>query len=378
MGKTLLLNALRQEWQTNQSTASLWSNAICLAYGQTISGYLLIDLIRNLLALPSDAGPDQTSQYLLEFCADLFGQEQVEATYPYLATFMGLPLTGDFARRLEGLSGESVRWQLLTLLPDLFRRLAQKQPIVLALDDIQWIDPTSRQLLAAILPITAEVPLLILLAMRPEGADLERTEFHQVKLDALETAVSGDLVQHHAPDWPDRVVAELVYRSGGNPLFLMEMVRTLQLQGAVDDTLDFDALALPTTIEGLILSQFDRLTVEARHTLQVASVIGQTFLDKVLTAVAAAEEKIENQLTELVHRDYIQPADLDLGEAHAFRHQLIQDSAYSTLLYERRRQYHRVVAEGKSIERHSRWKRPQTREEDKSDGWDVVDGEKDK
>ncbi len=81
---------------------------------------------------------------------------------------MGLPLTGDFARRIEGLSGESVRWQLLTLLPDLFRSLAQQQPVVLALDDMQWADPTSRQLLAAILPVTNEVPLLILLAMRPE------------------------------------------------------------------------------------------------------------------------------------------------------------------------------------------------------------------
>ena len=345
MGKTLLLDTLRHESQTDQSATILWSNAICLAYGQMISGYLLIDLIRDLLALPSDAGPDQTSQYLLDFCEALFGAERLDATYPYLAAFMGLPLSGDFARRLEGLSGESVRWQLLTMLPELFRHLAQKQPVVLALDDVQWADPTSRQLLTAILPVTADVPLLILLAMRPGEEDFEGTVVRHLKLGALETAVAENLVRHHAPDWPEQVMAKLVERSGGNPLFLMEMVRTLHLQDTMDDTVDFETLSLPTTIDGLILARFDRLTVEARHTLQVASVIGQTFLDKVLTAVAAAEEKIENQLTELVHQDYIQLADLDLGEAHAFRHQLIQESAYSTLLYERRREYHQVVAE---------------------------------
>ena len=357
LGKTLLLDTVQAESEASwrkHGTAGLWANGISLAYGQTISGYLFISLLRDLLALPSGSGPDQTSQELQRFCIELFGADRLESVYPYLAKFMGLPLSVEFARRLEGLAGESVRWQVFELVPELFRRLCSQRPVVLALDDVQWADPTSLELMARLEEMTADSPLLLLLAMRPGGSLREPTAANTRTLMTLtelarETAV--DLLGYHAPHLPPHIVAHLVERGGGNPLYLVELVRTLSAQGLLNADVDLtnaalDSLDLPSSVQGLLLAQLDRLVTEARHTLQLASVIGKTFLHKVLAVIAGAGEQLNEQLNQLEARDFIQPADTaDLGDAHEFRHGLIQESAYNTLLYERRRAYHRQVAE---------------------------------
>ena len=170
MGKTHLLDHQR----AYTGAPVIWANAICLAYGQTLSGYLFIDLLRHVIDLPPGLTPEEASQHLQGFCTDLFGSAQLEATYPYLARFMGLPLDDTFAQRLAGLAGESLRWQLFEVVQELLMRLSDHRPLVLALDDLQWADPTSLQLLEAILPLTTVYPILLLLATRSahEGKNL--------------------------------------------------------------------------------------------------------------------------------------------------------------------------------------------------------------
>ena len=159
------------------------------------------------------------------------------------------------------------------------------------------------------------------------------------------------MITHYTPGLPDHIMAYLVEKGGGNPLFLVEIVRTLQAQGLLDGQVDLgtiaiDALDLPDSVQGLLLAQIDRLAVEARHTLQMASVIGKTFLSKILGALATGEETLAKRLPTLVAGDYILPAEASkLDEAYDFRHVLIQESAYGTLLYEHRRAYHQQVAE---------------------------------
>ena len=94
-----------------------------------MSGYLFIDLLRHLINLPQALTPAESSQHLRQFCLDLFGQTRLEATYPYLARFMGLPLGEDFARRLEGLAGESLRWQLFEVVQELLIKLSQRPTV---------------------------------------------------------------------------------------------------------------------------------------------------------------------------------------------------------------------------------------------------------
>ncbi len=358
-GKTLLLDNVRTEteaaWQSDR-TGGIWASGISLAYGHTITGYLFIELLRDLLNLPPAATPHQTSQRLRDFCAELFGAARLESVYPYLAAFMNLPLPDEVAARLEGLAGESRRWQLFELIPDLLRQLCRHYPVVLVLDDVQWADPTSLQLVERIAPLTAELPLLLLLALRPEmetrawemvwGWDTAVLPLTRLTLAPLSAAAAAALITTQAPHLPPPVVDYLVAKGGGNPLFLVELVRTLQLTRADDlAQVELDALDLPNSVQGLLLAQLDRLAVETRHTLQLAAVIGKTFLDQVLARISTAEQQVDNLLAELEGQDYIRPDQADLGAAHTFRHALIQEGAYSTLLHERRRAYHRQVAE---------------------------------
>jgi ABC-type oligopeptide transport system substrate-binding subunit/class 3 adenylate cyclase len=360
MGKTLLMDVLRAETFAAGQTG--WADGICLAYGQTFSGYLFTDLLRDLLELPPGAGPAETSQYLRYFCQNLFGPARLESTYPYLARFLGLPLSGELAQRLEGLSGESVRWQLFELFSELFRRLLERGPWVLALDDLQWADPTSLQLVEAVLPLVFNQPLILLLAMRPERDRKAWSLRQEIVADMPEQAVdltmgsldreaATDLITHYAPQLPEPVIAYLLDKGGGNPLFLVEIMHTLAAQGWLAPDVDLnqialDSLNLPDSVQGLLLAQIDRLAVEARHTLQMASVIGKSFLYRVLDAIAAGEAALDQQLATLETHEHIQKeSQTEQDTAYAFRHVLIQESAYSTLLYERRRAYHRQVAE---------------------------------
>lgn len=358
-GKTLLLDNARYEtekmWETDPN-GGVWASGISLAYGNTFTGYLFIDLLRDLINVPSGATPQQTSQRLREFCEDLFGHGRVESTYPYLAKFMNLPLPDALAARLEGLAGESLRWQIFELVPDLLRTLCRHFPLVLALDDLQWADPTSLQLLERLAPLTTEIPLLLLLALRPEEETRAWEWVHSwdtavlphttLTLNPFNDEAAASLIHYHLPNLPDHILTYLVQKGGGNPLFLVELARTLQLTQTTDlAAVELDAIDLPNSVQGLLLAQLDRLAVETRHTLQLASVIGKTFLDQVLANISTAEQQVTDLLSELTSRDYVRPDKADLGEAHSFRHSLIQEGAYSTLLHERRRTYHRQVAE---------------------------------
>ncbi|MCQ3975818.1 MAG: 4-phytase, partial [Anaerolineae bacterium] len=312
MGKTHFLDFLRLRTETQTA----WAGGISLAYGSALSGYLFISVLRDLMDLPPAAGPDESSRHLRLFCADLFGPARLEATYPYLARFMGLPLDDELARRLEGLSGESFRWQLFEVTRDLLTQLSRRHALALALDDLQWADPTSLQLIETILPLTTRQPIVLLLAMRPERDSrvwalrqflLEQPdspELLDLTLDSLEPASAAALVAHTAPDLPERLVVYLVEKSGGNPLFLVEMVRSLRSQGLLSGDVDLDeitpeSLNIPDSVHGLLLAQIDRLAVEARHTLQMASVIGETFFTQVLAVLTAGEENLSRQMATL-------------------------------------------------------------------------------
>ncbi|MEM7336136.1 MAG: adenylate/guanylate cyclase domain-containing protein, partial [Chloroflexota bacterium] len=170
LGKSLFLDNIRAEMETSwfpREDGGILASGLSVAYGESISGYLFIDLLRDLIDIQPGAGPDTARRRLVEFCSELFGEHRLEATYPYLARFMNLPLTDAAAQRLDGLGGESLRWQIFELIPELFEKITSQFPLILMFDDLQWSDPTSLQLIERILPLTENRPLMLILATRP-------------------------------------------------------------------------------------------------------------------------------------------------------------------------------------------------------------------
>lgn len=351
IGKTHLIAVLRA------GSDRPWAGAAAHAYGAQRSGALIADALRDLLDLaPGDDGTDGV-QRLAQLCDHALGAPMRSATFPYLARFLGLPLTPADERRIQELAGESFRWRLFEVLRDLFRALARRQPVVLALDDLQWADATSLDIIEALAPITVETPLTLLLALRPDrdtrawgiirrilDGNAQATE---LTLTGLDPATAATLVTRHAPGLPQGLVDQIVERGGGNPLFLVELARTVQLRGpavALPDA-DLAALNLPDTLQGLLLAQIDRLPVRTRQTLQIAAVIGRTFSHRVLAALAGGDPQLEGYLADLEQGAFIMRLDRSAERGHVFRHTLVQECAYSTLLYERRRPLHRSVAQ---------------------------------
>lgn len=358
MGKTLLLDTLHAEAVQNEHPGQ-WLAGQSLAYGETLSGYLFIDLLRSLLTLPAQATPTDTAGQLRQLVHELYNATHAPRIYPYLARFMGLPLTAEEESRLGGLTGESVRWRIFTIMPRLFRRLSQRVPLVIALDDLQWADPTSLQLVLALLPLTQTAPVLVLLSHRPSEAakisqlyaqlDSSFTTTPHLQLKQLPDTAVRHLLTHHAPSLPEHISQAILARAGGNPLFLVETTRTLAAQGwLTPDTdwtkIEMDVLDLPHSVQGLLLAQLDRLAAEGRRVLQLASIIGKEFLVTVLTVLHRAEQQVEEELAQLTAQEFVMPLSHLEAQAYTFRHVLIQETAYHSLLYERRRVYHQQVA----------------------------------
>lgn len=346
IGKTHLLLALRA------ASERLWFGAAAQAYGAPRSGALIADALRDLLDLaPEDAGADGARR-LAELCDQVFGAPARAATFPYLARFLGLPLDPTDERRIQGLAGESLRWRLFEVLRDLFYGLARRQPLILALDDLQWADPTSLEFLTTLTPIAAGSELTLALALRPErdtrAWDVCRAILaaqpaaSELILSGLDADAATMLVRRSAPDLPPTLVGQIVERGGGNPLFLVELTRTVQIRAPAAD---LAALDLPDSVQGLLLAQIDRLSVEARRALQNAAVIGRTFGRRVLATLTGDDPRLDERLAELEHGAFIIPLERATEPGYAFRHALVQESAYSTLLYERRRPLHRQVAQ---------------------------------
>lgn len=328
-----------------------WAFASAPAYGAQPSGGLLGAALRELLGAAPEAA-----------LGELLGERRGAAAWPYVARLLGLPLEERQARELEAVAGESLRWRLFGLVPELIEAAAARAPLALALDDLQWADPTSLELVEALIPLAERAPLLLLLASRPERESRAWQIFDQlggraarVELGPLEVGEAAAIIAHHAPGLPAAAQARLAERGGGNPLFLVELARAAALAGPEAE--------LPDSIQGLLLAQIDRLPPAEREALQVAAVLGPSVEAGLLGALLednddegrGAGKPVRSQrphrftqppaLTHQ-HLESLAAAGFLLreGAGYRFRHALIAESAYGALLYERRRGYHRAAA----------------------------------
>jgi class 3 adenylate cyclase/tetratricopeptide (TPR) repeat protein len=230
-------------------------------------------------------------------------------------------------------------------------------------EDLHWCDHASLDLVRATTEVVGEMPILILITMRPDrGApswDLkgwisDELRDHSVllELEQLTHDQSGRLIEELLPveGMPEVVRARILARTEGNPLFVHEVARDLIDRGLVRDDEDgrrvvgeIADVTIPDSVQSLITVGLDRLPHGARQTLQAAAVIGRTFDQELLEAVAGGSD-LGSDLLELEQRDLIRPTAGKLRVEYTFRHALTQEAAYGTLLLKDRRALHgRVV-----------------------------------
>jgi predicted ATPase len=240
--------------------------------------------------------------------------------------------------------------------------LLAAEPLCIAIDDAHWMDSASWGLTRDV--VRQARPGLVLLAMRPVDAPapecaqlLAEPGAARLDLGSLADADALDLAAERlGAEWLDAPVADLILeRAGGNPLFVEEIARALADAGLVSVDragtcvvtrgADLRRLALPDTVEGVIASRMDGLTAPVDLTLKVSSVVGPTFLARLVRDVHPVERvaaRVDATLETLVARELTQPAS---ATAYSFRHALIRDVAYERLLFGQRRALHRAIGE---------------------------------
>ena len=368
IGKSRLLNELRE---LAERDGSCWLEGRCVSYGESLPYWPFRDLLRGeWIGAGADEPELRVRVGLRRRLEQLFGDAAPTSSIRTSAACSRSRSSTRRRRAPSQLSPEALQWRTFEVVGQLFARLAESAPLVLALEDLHWADPTSVQLLEQLLSLAEEAPVLLVLSLRPERdhpawslREHAAREFPHLlrEIDGLGRAArrqpatptsGGELLA--ALVAPATLPAELERRvleaADGNPFFLEELVRSLADVGAlvrIDDVWRFDhavEVEVPPTVEKAILARLDRLSAPARDLVTAASALGRTFALPLLEGVRrggprrlaprAATARPAPQ-----SRRWPQPE-------YRFRHALIQETAYRTLLAEQRTQLHRRAASG--------------------------------
>ena len=383
IGKTRLLNELRE---LAEREGSSWLEGRCVSYGESLPYWPFRDLLRGEWIGAGAEEPELRVRVGLRRRLEQLFDGKADELYPYLGGLLEVALEHEAAARTSELSPEALQWRTFEVVGQLFARLTESAPLVLAFEDLHWADATSVLLLEQLLSLAEEAPVLLVLSLRPErdhgswalrehagrefphllreidlGPLGRRLEASPAKpaTPGQEQGADGELLA--ALVAPATLPAELELRvleaAEGNPFFLEELVRSLADVGAlvrVDEGWRFDhavEVEVPPTVEKAILARLDRLSAPARELVTAASALGRTFALPLLEGVLG--ELPEDALHELQRLDLLREGRRWPQPEYRFKHALIQEAAYGTMLSDARRDLHRKAAEW--LERYRRY-----------------------
>ena len=372
LGKSRLIRETRHLFEECGGDPANWIAASSLSYESGQAYALMRQLLAGLAGISADDPPAAAAEKLAGLLA---GTPEAEAPQSRQVLEVLLQLDGAAAR--PALEGEAFKRVLFRVMRAVWRQRFAERPGVVVADDLHWADPASVELLEHLLPLIDETPLLLILAMRPDrepaGWRLKtkaEDEYHhratELNVRPLSEAESDELVNRllAIADLPESLRARMRERAGGNPFFVEEVIRNLIESGAVvrEERLEDGQarnywrasgreaeLQIPDNLQSLLTARIDRLEEHARHTVQLASVIGRSFYYKVLALLARDEAlaggELDRRLKTLLRAELIQEAARIPEVEYRFRNPLTQETAYQTILVKRRRELHRQVAE---------------------------------
>ena len=278
---------------------------------------------------------------------------ELEAHIPAIRYLLSVD-PGDPA--LAAMEGTARRRHLFAALRALSLRGARLRPLVLVVEDLHWIDTSSEEFLTFLLDAVAGVPLLLLVTYRigytpPFGSRSFYTTLTLHSFSEAETlAMAGHVLG--TAQFPAELQTALMAKAEGVPLFIEEVTKTLLDLGVLQRedggyrlVKSLSEVSVPDTIQGIIMARLDRLGEDGKRTVQLASVIGRQFLVRLLARVAGLSDRLEGLLRELQALEIIYEQGLVPEPAYIFKHAVIQDVAYKSLLMQRRKALHRAVGE---------------------------------
>jgi predicted ATPase len=322
-----------------------------VATAQYSAFYPVLDLLQQVLAYQPEDSPATRLQKLETLLASCSGA--LPEAVPLLATLLAVPLD-DRSPPLV-LTPERQRQRTLETLLTVLRGLAVHQPVLLIMEDLHWVDPSTLEFLGLLVAQAATARLYVLLTWRPEFQPPWPPPVHQTTLTLgrllpaqvaqLATQVAG------GKPLPPAVLEQIVLKTEGVPLLVEELTQMVLASGLVREEVDHYALtgplpplAIPPTVHDSLVARLEQLG-EAKAVAQVGAVWGRGFTEAQLQAVAPLDRRrLDQALARLVEADILREVLLPPRLTYVFKHALLQEAAYASLPLDRRQQVHGQVA----------------------------------
>jgi class 3 adenylate cyclase/tetratricopeptide (TPR) repeat protein len=365
IGKSRLMAELKKR-QSIRGVAFLEGQA--LSAGTNLSFHPVVDLLQRWAGIEKGESEAESTRKLKQGIEKVFPEGAAEV-YPFVATLMGMKLTGGPAERTSGISGEALEKLILMSIRRVLTKLAERGPVVFVMEDLHWADRSSLKLLEALYALAQNSPLLFINIFRPDYADTgerflsalrERYgALHaELRLEHLDEEQCNDLMCNllmiKGP--PGRIEKLIRERAEGNPFFIEEVVRSFIDNGVVkmkngtfEVTDKIDSAVIPSSIQNLLMSRIDKLDEQTRTLMKYASVIGRSFYYRILAEVAGSIDEINAKLDYLKEIQLIRERKRMTELEYLFKHALVQEAAYESILLSQRKKIHLQIAG--SIER---------------------------
>jgi class 3 adenylate cyclase/predicted ATPase len=348
IGKSRLLRTLRERLGDDTYTPL---SHYCSPHHTNSALYPVIDLLERTARLERNAPPEEQLAKLEAVLAR--SSDRPDEVVPLLAALLGVS-TGERYPALA-LTPEAQKRRTLQALVDQLAGLAAQQPVLALYEDVHWVDPSTLEFLGLVIDRIQRLPVLALITFRPEfqppwTGQAHVTTLTMSRLGRRQGAELVGLVTGDKP-LPAEIVAEIVAKTDGVPLFVEELTKTVLESGLLADAGDHYELhgplppfAIPTTLHDSLMARLDRLA-PVKEVAQVGAVIGREFSHDLLAAVSPlCEPDLSSALDQLITSELIFRRGAPPDATYSFKHALVQDAAYQSLLKSKRQQVHARIA----------------------------------
>ena len=324
----------------------------CSPYHQHSAFYPIVDLVERTAGVDRDETAAAKLSKLEAVIAPL--RLLVATPVPLLAALLSIPL-GDTYEALS-LTPEQQRQRTLTTLLAMVTSWAEQRSVLLVIEDLHWVDPSTREFLDLLIDQVPTLPLCVVLTCRPSFqppwglrtylTPLQLARLSHAHVEAMVKRITG------GRPLPSEVMHHIVTRTDGVPLFVEELTRTVlesnivrETEGHYELSAPLTALSIPTTLHASLLARLDRLGT-AKGMAQWGATLGRQFSYALLQASSQrAEDALQRDLKSLVDAELLYQRGVPPHATYQFKHALIQEAAYASLLRSTRRYYHQRIAQ---------------------------------
>ncbi|MCG7393448.1 AAA family ATPase [Microvirga sp. ACRRW] len=278
---------------------------------------------------------------------------ELDLAVPLMATVLGIPAASRYS--LPDLTPQRQKQLTLEIAVDQLEGLSAGQPVLFICEDVQWFDPTTLELLGLVIERIEHLNVMLVITARPEFVSPWDGRGHVtvLSLNGLERGHGSIVVEQIAEGkhLPDKLLDEILERTDGVPLFIEELTKEVIESGLLIDAGSSYTLAgpllplvIPATLHDSLLARLDRLGT-AKEIAQIGAAIGRDFSYSMIAAVSDRPEKeLLKMVEQLVTSGLVQHSGSQAAEVYSFKHALVRDTAYESLLRSRRRQIHARIA----------------------------------